>query len=301
MTNTNQAIDLRDVTVCAADSIHPALAARALETSAAHCNFADAILFTHDAHEPVPPTVRVVPIPRLQSKEAYSTFMLKRLGELVSTPWVLVIQWDGYVLDPAAWSDTFFEFDYIGANWPFRTHGNSVGNGGFSLRSAKLLKALADERFPMMEGAAEDELICRTFRPQLEAEYGIRFAPPDVAARFAYEHERPGRPTFGFHAAFNMWRHVDDNTMMTMLRTLNERTFTSSEVLQLLLAYYELRKFPCMKVMYERYRRIWNEEEIVQRLLMTGRRDETVRECAALCAQITTTTLDGMHPESTRT
>lgn len=145
--NSHPTAELRQVTLCAADSIHPALAARALDISAVRCTFADAILFTHEA---VPTCARTVLIPRLQSKEDYSTFMVKDLASHVTTPWVLVVQWDGYVLDAAAWSDSFLAFDYIGASWPFHQEGMNVGNGGFSLRSAKLLQALADSRIQLL-------------------------------------------------------------------------------------------------------------------------------------------------------
>ncbi|WP_321817168.1 MULTISPECIES: DUF5672 family protein [unclassified Paraburkholderia] len=44
--------------------------------------------------------------------------MLKALVQHIATPWVLVAQWDGYVLDASRWSERFFEYDYIGAHWP---------------------------------------------------------------------------------------------------------------------------------------------------------------------------------------
>ncbi len=281
---SNPIVDLNTVTVCAADSIHPALAARALDISGARCTFADAILFTHEA---VPTRgARTVLIPRLQSKQDYSAFMIKHLVNHVATPWVLVIQWDGYVLDAAAWSDTFFGYDYIGAWWPFHTDGMNVGNGGFSLRSKKLLQALAHTRFEFLPGVNEDDLICRIYRPLLETEYGIRFAPADVAVQFAYEHIRPDNPTFGFHAAFNMWRHVDDDTMMEMVGALDVRTFTSSEVMQLLMAYCDQRKFACMKVMYERYRHLWSTQQIVQNMMATGVAGEAVLQYVDLCERL---------------
>lgn len=276
-------MNLSNVTLCAADSIHPALAARALEISAARCTFADAILFTHDV---VPTSVRTVLIPRLQSKEDYSAFMVKRLVNHVATPWVLVAQWDGYVLDAAAWSDKFFSYDYIGACWPFHQDGMNVGNGGFSLRSTKLLQVLTDARFEFLPGVNEDDLICRVYRPLLETEYGIRFAPAEVAARFAYEHVRPDSPTFGFHAAFNMWRHVDDDTMMQMLAALDVRTFTSNEVMQLLMAYCDLRKFDCVKMMYDRYRCLWSTQQVVSNMLKTGVAGEAVLQYVDICESV---------------
>ena len=51
---------------------------------------------------------------------------------------------------------------------------DACGNGGFSLRSRRLLQALQDPRIAL--SVVEDETICRTFRPLLERDYGIRFA-----------------------------------------------------------------------------------------------------------------------------
>ena len=278
--NMTQPLDLRDVTICAADSINPALAARALEISMSQCGFGDAILFTHEA---VPTRARVVPIPRLQSREAYSTFLLKDLVKSISTPWILVVQWDGYVVDAAQWSDAFFQYDYIGAVWPHRGGGAQVGNGGFSLRSARLLQALASDRFAVPADAIEDELICVNYRPVLEAEFGIRFAPADIASRFSYEYVAPNQPTFGFHGPFNMWRYVDDPAMIEMLRTLDVRSLESKESLQLLANFAALRKFACLKTMYERYRSRWRAQEVVDALTLHGVQRETAKECVRIC------------------
>ena len=158
--------------------------------------------------------------------------MLRGLADAVTTSHALVVQWDGWVTDPAAWDPAFLEWDYIGAPWPglgaagggvpgdgvangaetgdMEAGGMEVGNGGFSLRSRRLLDVLAGPGFVPAPGVAEDVLICRTWRRTLEREHGIRFAPPAVAARFAYERVPPPGPTFGFHGLFNAWRHLDD-------------------------------------------------------------------------------------------
>jgi hypothetical protein len=144
-------------------------------------------------------------IERITSRDEYSAFILKRLGEHVETSHVLVTQWDGYVVHPEVWHDDFLEADYIGAVWPAATDGMRVGNGGFSLRSQRLLEALREYQFPIL--ANEDETICTIHRRVLEQNFGIRFAPEDVADRFSFERNRQlvkeGIPTFGFHGLFN--------------------------------------------------------------------------------------------------
>ena len=113
--------------------------------------------------------------------------VLKGLRRYVDTSHVLVIQWDGYVVDAAAWRPEFRQYDYIGAPWPFVSDGFSVGNGGFSLQSQKFLRVMRDDRFVLREDVNSDWQVCRTFREQLESEFGLRFAPRVVAEAFSYE------------------------------------------------------------------------------------------------------------------
>lgn len=44
---------------------------------------------------------------------------------------MLIMQWDGFVSDPAAWRPEFFEYDYIGPRWPWNEEPHNVGNGVF--------------------------------------------------------------------------------------------------------------------------------------------------------------------------
>jgi hypothetical protein len=143
----------------------------------------------------------VVRIPHIGTLPAYSHFMLKELSRYVDTPHVLIIQYDGFVLKPEAWDDRFLEYDYIGAPW-FHTDGFNVGNGGFSLRSRRLLDVLSRDP-EIVPGPAEDDDIGRKYRGRLERA-GLTFAPEDVASRFSFEGNRKyGRMwngQFGFHS-----------------------------------------------------------------------------------------------------
>jgi hypothetical protein len=208
---TTRAGGLSGVTLCAADSLCVPLTERALMLSAARGDFADAMLFSD---LPAGAGVSGRTIGRLTSKDDYSAFLLRGLLAHVRTAHVLVVQWDGYVTDPGAWDPGFLAFDYIGARWAWHSPGADVGNGGFSLRSRKLLEALQDPRFAPRAAVAEDELICREWRGALERDFGIVFAPAAVADRFAYENAAPATPTFGFHGVFNLWRHCDDAALV---------------------------------------------------------------------------------------
>ena len=133
----------------------------------------------------------------------YSKFMIRNLNEHFETSHVLVIQADGYVLNPEAFKEEWLQYDYIGAAWDFYNE-NMVGNGGFSLRSKKLCAILATEE-TIKEYHPEDMIICRTHRAYLEAKYGIKFAPVEVAKKFSIEgwglnpQFRVPTDEFGFH------------------------------------------------------------------------------------------------------
>jgi len=160
--------DLAGVTLACVDTVNPALALRALTLSRAALRFEHTLLLTDavPAGIDVPAGIAVRPISRLASREAYSRFVLKSLLPHVTTPHVLLIQWDGYVVNPAAFDPAFLDCDYIGAKWFWFDDGMRVGNGGFSLRSRKLLEALQDPRIELAD--AEDVTIGRAFRPLLE-------------------------------------------------------------------------------------------------------------------------------------
>lgn len=195
-------IELPSVTLCAAASVNVPATVAALRACLDKISFADCLLFSHGG-APVSGTgIRLVPISRLSSSRDYSEFILRGLADHLQTPHCLIVQWDGFVLHADQWDPAFLQFDYIGAPWPQFSDGFDVGNGGFSLRSRRLLDACRDPRF-RMEGA-EDLAICRTNRDLLETEHGIRFADRLIAEQFSYERTTPSEPTFGFHGVFNM-------------------------------------------------------------------------------------------------
>jgi len=154
--------------------------------------------------------VEQIAIPRT-SRMDYSRWCLHTLGTYVDTEHVLVFQWDGYPLNPHLWEDEFLQYDYIGSPWlkhqhrKLRSSPYQVGNGGFSLRSRKLCQELL--KHPL-SNENEDLYICLDLRPKLE-EAGIKFAPVEVAKRFAVEKpissEHTITNTFGFHGGHKSW------------------------------------------------------------------------------------------------
>ena len=187
---------IADTTLCCVDCSYHDLAIHALKHSMGRCNF-DRVVFLTDRTFDLE-GVEVVRIEKISSLEGYSHFMLKNLNDFIQTGHVLVIQYDGYVLDARQWTDNFLDYDYIGARWP-GSGANRIGNGGFSLRSKRLLKALQDARCRPF--APEDAAICIEYRPMLQREYGIKFAPEFLADRFSFEGIPRAAGTFGFHGS----------------------------------------------------------------------------------------------------
>jgi tetratricopeptide (TPR) repeat protein len=226
--------ELHDVTLACIDTANHALALRALEISRRRLAFGRTLFLTDaiPAGVAVPPGIEIVPIGRLASRDDYSRFVLKSLLGHVATSHVLLAQWDGYVVNPAAFDEAFLSVDYIGAKWFWYADAMRVGNGGFSLRSRKLLEALQDPRITLVD--AEDVTICRSFRPLLEREYGIRFASEDLADRFAFEAAYPTGLPFGFHGLYNFCRVVPPDELCALVPQLSDAVAASLQLGQLL-------------------------------------------------------------------
>ena len=195
-------LELPTVTLCAATSTNVDATVAAIASSSEQVSFGDVLLLTDSAAVESLPGGRIERIAPLRSACDYSQFMLGQLADHVRTDHCLVIQWDGFVIDPQQWDERFLTYDYVGAPWPQFSDGHDVGNGGFSLRSRKLLEACRSPGFARLH--PEDVAIGRVNRAFLEREHGIVFADTGTAGRFAFERSAPLGTTFGFHGVFNM-------------------------------------------------------------------------------------------------
>lgn len=219
---TEPKLQLPNVTLLCADCVHIDYAIPALERCKALADFGAVKLLTS---MPTDYEHRVEILP-LNSLSAYSTFMLKHSHEYVDTTHFLVAQHDGWILNPEAWDPAWLGLDYIGPLFihQHETGPKSVGTGGFSFRSKRLMAAVA-KLLPPWDGTEatvkeaiaaatcyEDGYISSVARPILER-LGMRFGTPEQAARFAqggnndprYHVEKP----FGFHG---LWSNIDHAT-----------------------------------------------------------------------------------------
>jgi hypothetical protein len=224
--------DLPSVTLVAVTSVAMTATIAALDACLSRANFALSLLLS-DRPPPAgaQSTIQWQQIAPMRSRVDYSRFMLRDLADRISTSHALCVQWDGFILNGDAWEPEFLEYDYIGAVWPHFSDAYNVGNGGFSLRSRRLLEACTDLPFEGHE--AEDVLICRVHREELEKR-GLRFAPESVARRFSFERTRPAGHEFGFHGCFNLVRLISPQRALQLFRSLERQVLTRTERLELL-------------------------------------------------------------------
>ena len=229
-------LDLSDVTLCCADTRSVSEAMYAVQRCLAVAKFGRAIFLGPDPLRlgiTPPKNLEWITIPRLKDIEDYNRLMLRGLNPIIKTSHVLIVQWDGFITHPHLWRTEFLNFDYIGAPWYHGRHPGYVGNGGFSIRSKKLLDALAkiytDPREP------EDHEICVNRRAELERNHGIHFAPLQIAQAFSCEYG-PYRPAFGFHGMHNLAFFMDQQTLRERLMQLPAEIVGSKQTRKLIKA-----------------------------------------------------------------
>jgi hypothetical protein len=175
---------------------------------------AQMISFKKFFHEEVK-CVYVPDLIKIDSVPKWNFFLIKNLYQFINTDFCLNVHDDGFAINASAWKDEFLNYDYIGALWPVGCHEPIVtekdrcGNGGFSLRSKKLLE-IAALYCPAYAYPNEDRVICGLHR-DIFTKRNIKFAPDHIAAQFSIEDEtipeaagqthknRFSIKSFGFH------------------------------------------------------------------------------------------------------
>jgi hypothetical protein len=229
-------LDLSTVTLLCVETRNPALAHFAIQKCTQHARFGKIVLITElskisnqvgnevneKADQKAEQAIRGlsgvehIQAPPIKTTKDYSDLLLTGLRQYVSGTHVLIIQWDSFILHPELWTNDFLQYDYIGAAWPHHPD-TPVGNGGFSLRSVKLLEALESPKISKRH--PEDFCICVDNKALLEGEFGIRFAPTNIAEQFAVERTE-WHPAFGFHGFFNFGKVLSPEELGAFLDLL---------------------------------------------------------------------------------
>lgn len=148
----------------------------------------------------------------------YSVFMLKEVYKYIDTKHFLLVQRDGWVINPQSWNPAWEQYDYMGALF---NQYDVMGVGGFSFRSRALMESVS-KKYPYFDGTNEhaqllqknmnyyeDGEIAVRWKGQLQAE-GFKFPSLKEAAVFSaggnpnhsYHYDFP----FGFHGS---WKDVN--------------------------------------------------------------------------------------------
>ena len=207
-------INLPDVTLIAVSSIKIPETINALQKSYEGIKFGAVKLISHEHPENLPEKIQFEECLLLDDIMKYNKCMFLELGKHVNTAHTLIVQYDSWVINPSKWDDDWLKYDYIGSPWPWRENSYltdqseriRVGNGGFSLRSKKLLEIPQKLGLQLEQRQGywnEDGNICVYHRDAFLNE-GIKYAPVEIAAIFSYENPMPENnfgkmKSFGFH------------------------------------------------------------------------------------------------------
>jgi len=161
--------------------------------------------------------ISFISIPKLSYRE-FNCFCILNVAQFINTSHALFVQPDGFVCNGKNWEDVFFDYDYIGNPWvadkqtnmfpPFvKSYDDSVGNGGFSLRSKKLMDLLTTIDLNIVKsmvdnGTNEDVFISSVARAFLISN-GCKFATPELGKKFSAAYADYGdklENSFGFHS-----------------------------------------------------------------------------------------------------
>lgn len=201
-------LELPNISLCIVDTLNYSKCITALRQSMKDINFGEVLIFSdidYAKHELSASSYKFIEIDRLDNTIDYSQYITKQLPKHVNLDYVLIIQWDGYVIDMMNWQESFLDYDYIGAEWAPKHWNNYtknlMGNGGFSLRSKKLMDIVMKDNLIDIKGN-EDAYICYYYKKYLES-YGIKFAPVQIARQFSFEEIKMDK-TFGFHGVSNL-------------------------------------------------------------------------------------------------
>lgn len=206
-------LQLQNVTLAAMTSVKVRETVKALEYSMGDIDFGEVVLVTHRKPLFLPKGITYKKIDRLKNIDAFNYNMIYKIHEYIETDFMLLVHYDGFVVNPHMWRDEFLDYDYIGSPFPLPkddfsyrdNQGNicRVGNS-VSIRSKRLLEFPDRAAIPFEADHGffnEDGFICCKNRHLFEAE-GMKYAPIEVAKYFGHENmipETEGILPFVFH------------------------------------------------------------------------------------------------------
>jgi hypothetical protein len=195
------------------------MSVRALQYSSKEIKFKNKKILSNRIPGNLPDDIEFIQIPEFHGRDQYSDFVMNNLGEYVDGEFAMMIHDDGFVINPHLWTVDFLKYDYIGAPWPGpieQTEGR-VGNGGFCIRSKKLIEFCKT----IKAEPGHDDWTIGVVQNEYLKEQGFKFAPVQVAMKFSLESvisecEFDLTQTFGFHGR----RHPSTTSMINLLNEI---------------------------------------------------------------------------------
>ena len=198
-------LNLNNVTLACIDDVDPVMAKMIMQSLSARIDFAETMLFSSKSEDCVNHKINSI-----GSLKDYSVFAVKEMHKYINSDFLMIIQRDGYPINLDAWDNEFLDYDYIGEPWNWIPQNNRagicpvgkcVGNGGFSIRSKKLMVIASEYDYDGSQGD-EDEYLCRVISDELKSR-GVKFAPTELASYFSIENF-PYNNQFGFHGPYTL-------------------------------------------------------------------------------------------------
>jgi hypothetical protein len=212
-------IDLSNVTLMSINTHAPEVSVRALQYSSKEIKFKNKKILSNRIPGNLPDDIEFIQIPEFHGRDQYSDFVMNNLGDYVDGEFAMMIHDDGFVINPHLWTSDFLKYDYIGAPWPGpieQTEGR-VGNGGFCIRSKKLIEFCKTVKAE----PGHDDWTIGVVQNEYLKEQGFTFAPVQIAMKFSLESvisecEFDLTQTFGFHGR----RHHSTQSMINLLNEI---------------------------------------------------------------------------------
>ncbi len=203
-------LELPGVTLVCIDATRHALALAAIEQSVVRCRFESAVFVTDRAFDI--PELRVVESAAIGTAEERERFILTALHRHIKTPHVLLVAWDAFPVNGAAWDDAFLRFDCIAPPPAPGADSIAAPGDGILLLSRRLLEPGPASVLPPNPASGAVSL-----RARLESDATLRAAPRALAERFAFGDDYPVGETFGFAGLRNMWMFFQPPDLRALL------------------------------------------------------------------------------------
>ena len=256
------ALFLKEVTLVCFDTRNISAALDSMSHSLSHTKFAESIFFTNKTlcskeviNQAKVLGIKLEFVSEVISITEYSYFILAKLDKYIHSRFCLITQWDSWIIGSEFWDSDFLSYDYIGAIWPHYS-ANKIGNGGFSLRSKKLLESTRDfiistPDFPIP--LIEDDYICCEKRELFEEKYQIKFPTIEIANKFSIERNGIPIKSFGFHGMFNFNYVIkNDSELRRLINKLNYECFLDRASYDLTKSLLEEKRIPIAKLIIKR-------------------------------------------------